>query len=429
MSTQPALPPSATDLSVSLLGYGMALAMIALLRLAAPDIDALSATLLVMLAGATPPVIADLFVFRVYREKAAGLGSATRHKLDLRALAHKCFGLVVTFISFALLYFILPEYHGDLYNRYWQMVSLGLPFLLITTPFYFAWVMRRDGNQHDAYNEVALLALGKIKGRDWMEIGRHYRNWLVKAFFLPLMLTYASDSINGLVGFRFPVTYDATFMTYYDLADRIVMFADLLFASIGYVLTLRILNAHIRSSDPTFRGWVVALACYVPFWQSMLYAHFFAYDNGPNWTRWLQGHDVLLVAWGVSILSLMAIYSLATVCLGIRFSNLTYRGLVTSGPYRFTKHPAYVTKNISWWLVSIPFIHGDSWVSAARDCVLLSGVNLIYYLRARTEELHLSNYPEYVEYALAMNERSIFRPLVKFLPFLEYKVPKHLPRI
>ena len=121
---------------------------------------------------------------------------------------------------------------------------------------------------------------------------------------------------------------------------------------------------------------------------------------------------------------LEAIYATATVCLGYRFSNLTYRGLVANGPYRFTKHPAYVAKNFSWWLISIPFISNDGFGEALRHSVLLMGVNLIYYLRARTEENHLSHYPEYVQYALYMNENGIFAPLTKWFPFLKYQAPE-----
>ena len=39
-----------------------------------------------------------------------------------------------------------------------------------------------------------------------------------------------------------------------------------------------------------------------------------------------------------------------------RFSNLTHRGIITNGPYRYSKHPAYLAKNLSWWLVSMPFM-------------------------------------------------------------------------
>lgn len=53
---------------------------------------------------------------------------------------------------------------------------------------------------------------------------------------------------------------------------------------------------------------------------------------------------------------------------------------------------------------------------------------LIYYLRARTEENHLSIYPEYVQYAQAMNNRSLFHGVGKYLPFLVYSEQKALER-
>ena len=113
----------------------------------------------------------------------------------------------------------------------------------------------------------------------------------------------------------------------------------------------------------------------------------------------------------------------ATVAAGIRFSNLTYRGLWNTGPYRLTKHPAYVAKNIVWWLMFMPFVI-SSGMQAVRYSVLLLLVNGLYYLRARTEERHLSHYPEYVAYALEMNRKSIFRGVAKLLPFLAYRPPK-----
>ena len=114
---------------------------------------------------------------------------------------------------------------------------------------------------------------------------------------------------------------------------------------------------------------------------------------------------------------------MATVAAGIRFSNLTYRGLWNTGPYRWTKHPAYVFKNVSWWLVSLPFI-ANSGAAAVKCSLLLLGVNALYFLRAKTEEAHLSHYPEYVAYATAMNDKSIFRWCAKLLPFLKYRPPR-----
>ena len=73
---------------------------------------------------------------------------------------------------------------------------------------------------------------------------------------------------------------------------------------------------------------------------------------------------------------MLSVYGWAALSFGIRFSNLTHRGIITSGPYRFTKHPAYVAKNISWWLISIPFLPADgSPFTALQLCLGLAGIN------------------------------------------------------
>ena len=37
------------------------------------------------------------------------------------------------------------------------------------------------------------------------------------------------------------------------------------FATVGYVLTLKPLDAHIRTANPYAAGWMAALICYPPF--------------------------------------------------------------------------------------------------------------------------------------------------------------------
>jgi hypothetical protein len=82
------------------------------------------------------------------------------------------------------------------------------------------------------------------------------------------------------------------------------------------------------------------------------------------------------------------------------------QGIITSGPYAITRHPAYVFKNISWWLIAVPWVTThDSALDAARRCLRLAGVNGIYYLRARTEEAHLLQDPVYVDYYNAIQRR------------------------
>jgi protein-S-isoprenylcysteine O-methyltransferase Ste14 len=145
--------------------------------------------------------------------------------------------------------------------------------------------------------------------------------------------------------------------------------------------------------------------------------------NGTTWGPWLAGHPLLQVIWGSAILAFTALYAGAHLTFGLRFSNLTNRGILTNGLYALTKHPSYVAKNIAWWLISVPFIATAGWPDALRNSLLLAAVNVVYFLRARTEERHLARDPDYVRYALAMNERSLFAPLGRAFPGLRFRAP------
>jgi protein-S-isoprenylcysteine O-methyltransferase Ste14 len=142
------------------------------------------------------------------------------------------------------------------------------------------------------------------------------------------------------------------------------------------------------------------LICYQPFYGGIS-ALYFAYNmDNYEWGAWLSGSPVLYTLWGLLILLCLAIYGFATVMFGIRFSNLTNRGIITNGPYRFVKHPAYLSKNLSWWLVAVPFVSQTNDVSVIiKSCLMLMSFNAIYYIRAKTEERHLMSDPVYREYS------------------------------
>jgi protein-S-isoprenylcysteine O-methyltransferase Ste14 len=95
----------------------------------------------------------------------------------------------------------------------------------------------------------------------------------------------------------------------------------------------------------------------------------------------------------------MLVYAWSSVAFGLRFSNLTHGGIFTGGPYALTKHPAYISTNVCWWLSAMPFVTANGWEFAVKGCLLLGAVNAIYLVRARTEERHLSQDPVYVAYA------------------------------
>jgi protein-S-isoprenylcysteine O-methyltransferase Ste14 len=159
-------------------------------------------------------------------------------------------------------------------------------------------------------------------------------------------------------------------------------------------------------------GWLAALLCYPPFVWGIIGPEnqVLSYERAtPGWEHWFAGSPVLLWGWGTLLVLLTGIYAWATVAFGIRFSNLTYRGVLTHGPYRFTRHPAYLAKNLFWWASVLPFlVTTGSVVDAIRNCFCLLVVNAIYYWRARTEEAHLlAEDPKYREYHAWMEQHGL----------------------
>ena len=356
---------------------------------------------------------------RRHHQGLPDFASAPRRHLSLSRVALRLYGLSATLALVALGYWLFPEYHGDFYKPYWQFLKLLSPGLLLVPP-YLVWADRRARATDDELLEFGLLTSGKWRGRDTALLRRHVLGWTVKAFFLPLMTVYLSQEVNFLFGIT--RTLGAYAFTRYDAWYHLAFAIDLLFCVVGYTATVRLFDSHMRSVEPTLLGWLVALICYQPFYP-LIGSAYLQYEGTVNFSSWLAGSPHLRDAWGSVIIVLSLAYALATVAFGLRFSNLTHRGIITDGPYRFSKHPAYLTKNLSWWLISVPFALNGGWASAARQCTLLLLLNGVYFLRARTEERHLSRDPAYVAYAQWINEHGLLAGLGRAMPWLRYRAP------
>ncbi len=59
-------------------------------------------------------------------------------------------------------------------------------------------------------------------------------------------------------------------------------------------------------------------------------------------------------------------------------------------------------------MVTVPFVEPLGWRVAVAHCAALVAVNLLYFLRARTEERHLMNDPDYRAYAEWIARNGIF---------------------
>jgi protein-S-isoprenylcysteine O-methyltransferase Ste14 len=431
MASKPRPPPSASSFGLNLIGVAAVVVALYVLRerYAVSPHDSVfttgNAVLILCLAGVLPIIVLDLLVLRVHRRASTGLDWDRQQVSDLGRVATKLLGLAITIGPIALAYWSFPEYRGDWYNTFYSVLRRFWVPLAVSAVVYF-WIV--DGymrDPYDAYWQLGRVLLGRPSDARKADIANHYRGWLVKAFYLPLFIVYVHSQLTGLIHFDLS-TASASNTRLYDFLNDVIYGLDVLYATVGYCLSFRIIDTHLRTAEPTMLGWMVALECYSPFWNGLFQRQYLNYQ-GPGFARLFDSSPNLRWGWVALIVACDLVYVLATFAFGVRFSNLTHRGILTNGPYRFTKHPAYIAKNISWWLITLPCVPMTfTWLGvgeAVRNSLLLGGVNMIYFMRAKTEERHLSRDPTYVEYALWMNEHGLFAFIGRWFPLLRYKPP------
>jgi hypothetical protein len=341
---------------------------------------------------------ADLLVFRTWRQPEAGIRPTWSRPVpaDMSRLADKAIGFLAIVAIAGLLYLTLPLYRSPWYQQFTdrlfdfgpQLILLSLAYILVIDRLQ---ITPRD--QLQAFGELvrSLGARGdRAKARDFLLASA------VKIFFLPLMYCYGLDD---WLFFYHETHVILTFTDFYEFAYRFLFFLDVCFAIIGYSLSLRLLGSHVRWAERGLKGWLFCLICYAPFWQ-VIGREYLAYGDDIVWGSLLAGQPLLYTLWGSAILVLLCLYVLSTVAFGLRFSNVTYRGTVYRGPYALARHPAYLSKNLTMWMIQVPFIAAAP-EQALGNTLALIGVNLIYLMRARCEEASCSgarDYRLYVRY-------------------------------
>jgi hypothetical protein len=420
MSTPVKLPPSVSNNLINVMGL---VAFFLAVRMCGEyGYEGLKAVIVTTIAYAAAVLALEVIFLRTPLRPSTGLDFSDFNWSTPRIL-YKLAGLYGTYGLIALLYWVFPEYQGEFYAGFMDMLIDVLPYLMLLAIPYFALVDSFMKEPEDNYYWFGRLLLLQKTTTTRRAMAQHLLGWLVKGFFYPLMFSYMVEDIDYFITFDLGEE-NITFMNLYFPALALIFMMDLLAAVAGYAATFRLFDTHIRSAEPTLFGWVVCLMCYAPFRDVTLEVYLAYRDDGNYWITWFDGNETMTILWGALTIAAVIIYSLASLNFGCRFSNLTHRGILTNGMYRFTKHPAYISKNFLWWITFMPFIpHGDTWLNALQFCFTMAGVNAVYFLRARTEERHLSHDRTYVEYALWINEHGSLRWLGKYIPFFRYKPP------
>lgn len=231
--------------------------------------------------------------------------------------------------------------------------------------------------------------------------------WCVKLFFAPLMIVWFTWQVftmlnNMHLAFNDLPILSYSFLLYFNkhffwLGMSIILFIDLIFFTIWYLIEIPSLKNKIKSVESTFLWWFVVLMCYPPFNTHTTSIIWWYSTEFPKF-----GNEYVHITLNMMILIFMWIYSWASLSLWLKASNLTNRWIVKKWPYKYIRHPAYISKNLSWWIGWLPLLIWNIYTWQFKDFFIvffsLSVWTYIYYLRAITEERHLSKDDDYVKY-------------------------------
>jgi protein-S-isoprenylcysteine O-methyltransferase Ste14 len=411
---KPPLPASDVSPRVGLVGLVTLFAYIALCRewpylVAILELDAprevmsgpFSALLAMVLTGLAMAAWSVL-VEKVHRNPSTGIDWSRQRELSavIDISSTKLAGLWATWALIGAFYFLGRWYWDGQYMFAMQVIGAALVAMILLSVPYVLWIDRVLIEPKDHSWHFGAMLLGR-EGWDMGQVKKHARAWAIKGFFSAFMISILPPGFAALVEANpAEILHDPVQLGM--ILFELLFVIDVQIGTVGYLLTMRPLDAHIRSGNPYLAGWLAALLCYPPFvYGFMGGSGIIQYEvNTIGWGTVLAGHETLAWIWAGWLVFLTAVYAWATLAFGIRFSNLTYRGVLTNGPYRYTRHPAYLSKNTFWWCSTLPFfVSSGSLVDVIRNTFFLAVVSGIYYWRARTEEAHLlgedAKYREY----------------------------------
>lgn len=279
---------------------------------------------------------------------------------------------IVLFLACFVFSFFMSNYLGYTFFYHFNDLVLFSPLIILFSVFL----------SFLGYREKSDLFLFSNK---WFYI----RKFVLKILFIPYIYGVIFETLNKILVIDSFYFRDIDY--YFFLFGLLV---DVAIGLFGYVFSSHLLKNEIKSVDGSVKGWLICMICYNPL--LYFYEVFFSQVDNYTWKDWAVG-EWYYYPWLALIVISWLIYSFSTYAFGFKFSNLTWRGLINTGTYHYVKHPAYLSKNIYWWLYTVPLFGVYGW-DILNNVIALLVFNLIYYARAKTEEQHLMQFAEYREY-------------------------------
>jgi len=185
------------------------------------------------------------------------------------------------------------------------------------------------------------------------------------------------------------------------LIEQMILLLGSVIACLAYTVENRKWGYPFIAIDTSVMAWIACLVCYYPGNRLLDFLYRFAYQGSHEVPMLVVPGEVWAICVKSAAVAFMAVNLLGTVYLGMRYANLSYRGIVNRGPFAFVRHPQYASK-IMWFLLELfPFFGNPYYV------LFFFLVALIYIYRVMTEEKFLARFDDYRAYRKKVKWRMI----------------------
>ena len=219
----------------------------------------------------------------------------------------KLAGLWATWAIIGFVYCIARWYWSGQYLFAMNVIgAVAVPLLLLSVP-YVLWLDRYLVEPRDGAWHFGAMLIGR-ESHDPAEIKSHFRSWAVKGFFCAFMISILPGGFAHIVNLDIQAIAGDPVALSVGLIELLFLI-DVQIAMVGYVLTMKPLDAHIRSANPYIAGWVAALICYPPFILMGDGGPLNYHPNTADWAFWLRDYPLLLWVWGGLLVFLTGVYA------------------------------------------------------------------------------------------------------------------------
>ena len=341
----------------------------------------------------------------------------------------KFLGVIGGVVAMLFAYWLFPEYHTVTQVAYLQeAIPLVLALIIPAAFILIAYTEYRLGEKRDGTYQFGLFLRMRFKAIEWNTFLDGVLEWLVRLIFLSINFFSALYFLSSLRATGSPALPD-TFVEAVIAIDGII-FALILFAILpGYLFASRLIGTAVKKVDRSWFGWAITLSCYAPLNAAVFgsWVNYAAlpqmsdvFRGTPPWEYFTSSTPYALYAVGGMIILTGLFHLWSEALLGIRSANLSSRGVITTGPFRLTKHPVYVSKCIQWAFIYFPFLNAVGVLGNLQSGILFLLVCVLFAARSLAEEKLLAEDPDYVRYALYMDEKGIFAWIGRIIPFMRF---------